>query len=280
MRRVQRGEVGEAVAQVDACHAGLHRAAPAGGPDAGRAARRRGPACSRRPGRRQGSCPARGEAPLRVGAAAPPRGCPSPACTSRMAQGLLQPPRDRSSNYRLYDRTQLARLRMVKVLRDAGYGFSAIRVTLDEIGSGRPESALAAIRAPAPRAERGQRALRPSGRRRSGATSPRRTASRASSPARCSVAAKTANARPKSARSRASSCSGVSDPASGAPPGAVLAELVVVVPSVAVVLPVPYRSAQCRRVPRTTPGSAAMPLSVAPGVVSYKSTACRRNSSE
>jgi DNA-binding transcriptional MerR regulator len=65
--------------------------------------------------------------------------------SATIAASALPWKRDRSSNYRLYDRTQLARLRMVKVLRDAGYGFAAIRVTLDEMGSGRPEAALSAI---------------------------------------------------------------------------------------------------------------------------------------
>jgi DNA-binding transcriptional MerR regulator len=62
------------------------------------------------------------------------------------AQGLLHPGRDQESGYRLYDRAQVARLRVVKVLRDAGYGFEAIRATLDELGAGRPQSALTAIK--------------------------------------------------------------------------------------------------------------------------------------
>ena len=49
--------------------------------------------------------------------------------------------------------------------------------------------------------------------------------------------------------------------------------LVVSVPSAAVFLPVPYPSSQCRSVPRTTPRSAAIPRTVAPGVDSNKSTA-------
>ena len=47
-----------------------------------------------------------------------------------------------------------------------------------------------------------------------------------------------------------------------------------------VVDPVPSVFTQSANVPRDTPRSAAMPLNVASGVDSYKSTACRRNSSE
>src|SRR5690606_21965037 len=74
------------------------------------------------------------------------------------------------------------------------------------------------------------------------------------------------------ARSRASSCSGVSGPSGGGvPPG--LVRRGIVVPSSAVFLAVPYWSTQCFWVPRATPKSAAMPFSVAPWVDSYKSTA-------
>jgi hypothetical protein len=84
-----------------------------------------------------------------------------------------------------------------------------------------------------------------------------------------------------SASRRATFCSGVSGPAGGRGPLLQPAPgRVVVVPSGAVTLPVPYRSTQWLKVPRTIPRSAAIPRSVAPGVDSYKSTACRRNSSE
>ena len=144
MRHVLRGEVAEAVALVDARHADLHQrrlqvdetlavlrvVAAAPSPGSG----------LRRSGR-----PARGEAPLRVGDAARAAGVPVSSLHFWEAQGLLAPLRDRDSNYRLYDRAQLARLRVVKLLRDAGYGFAAIRVTLDELGTGRPAAALSAI---------------------------------------------------------------------------------------------------------------------------------------
>jgi DNA-binding transcriptional MerR regulator len=57
----------------------------------------------------------------------------------------LQPERDKRSRYRLYDEQQMRRLRVVVLLRDAGYDFSAIRTTLDELAAGRPEKAIAAV---------------------------------------------------------------------------------------------------------------------------------------
>jgi DNA-binding transcriptional MerR regulator len=60
-------------------------------------------------------------------------------------QGLLQPQRDRSSRYRLYDEQQQRRLRMVVLLRAAGYDFPAIRATLDQLAAGYPAQAIAAL---------------------------------------------------------------------------------------------------------------------------------------
>jgi DNA-binding transcriptional MerR regulator len=60
-------------------------------------------------------------------------------------QGLLQPIRDKNSRYRLYDELQMRRLRVVVLLREAGYDFNAIHVTLDELEAGQPEKAIAAV---------------------------------------------------------------------------------------------------------------------------------------
>lgn len=60
-------------------------------------------------------------------------------------QGLLHPERDKSSRYRLYDDDQMRRLRVVALLREAGYDFPAIRTALDELAAGQPEKALAAV---------------------------------------------------------------------------------------------------------------------------------------
>jgi DNA-binding transcriptional MerR regulator len=60
-------------------------------------------------------------------------------------QGLLRPQRDLSSRYRLYDEQQQSRLRVVALLRAAGYGFSAIRAALDQLAAGHPAQAIAAL---------------------------------------------------------------------------------------------------------------------------------------
>jgi DNA-binding transcriptional MerR regulator len=60
-------------------------------------------------------------------------------------EGLLHPVRDKSSRYRLYDEQQMRRLRVVALLREAGYDFTAIRTTLDELAAGQPERAIAAV---------------------------------------------------------------------------------------------------------------------------------------
>lgn len=59
-------------------------------------------------------------------------------------QGLLHPGREKSSGYRLYDEQQMRRLRVVVLLRDAGYDFDAIRTTLDDLAAGQPGKAIAA----------------------------------------------------------------------------------------------------------------------------------------
>lgn len=60
-------------------------------------------------------------------------------------QGLLHPVRDKESRYRLYDEQQMRRLRMLVLLREAGYGFDAILPVLDELAAGKPEKAIAAV---------------------------------------------------------------------------------------------------------------------------------------
>jgi DNA-binding transcriptional MerR regulator len=60
-------------------------------------------------------------------------------------QGLLHPLRDRSSHYRLYDEQQMQRLRVVVLLREAGYNFPVIRSVLDVMAAGRPEKAIVAV---------------------------------------------------------------------------------------------------------------------------------------
>jgi DNA-binding transcriptional MerR regulator len=60
-------------------------------------------------------------------------------------QGLLHPVREQHSRYRLYDEPQMRRLRVVVLLREAGYDFTVILSVLDELAAGRPEQAIVAV---------------------------------------------------------------------------------------------------------------------------------------
>ncbi|GLV60882.1 MerR family transcriptional regulator [Dictyobacter sp. S3.2.2.5] len=82
---------------------------------------------------------------LRVGEAAKQVGVRVSALHFWEQQGLLHPIRDKSSKYRLYDEQQMRRLRVVVLLRDAGYDFTAIHTALNELTAGRTERAIAAV---------------------------------------------------------------------------------------------------------------------------------------
>jgi DNA-binding transcriptional MerR regulator len=82
---------------------------------------------------------------LRVGDAAKQVGVRVSALHFWEQQGLLHPIRDRSNRYRLYDEQQMHRLRVVVLLREAGYDFKAILSVLDELEAGRTEQAIVAV---------------------------------------------------------------------------------------------------------------------------------------
>jgi DNA-binding transcriptional MerR regulator len=83
--------------------------------------------------------------PLRVGEAAKQVGVRVSALHFWEQEGLLQPLRDKSSHYRLYDEQQMRRLRVVALMREASYDFEAIHTTLNELAAGQPEKAIAAV---------------------------------------------------------------------------------------------------------------------------------------
>lgn len=83
--------------------------------------------------------------PLHIGAAARLVGVRVSALRFWEQQGLLQPSREDSSKYRLYDARQLRRLRIVALLRQAHTDFPTIRMTLDELEAGEPGRAVAAV---------------------------------------------------------------------------------------------------------------------------------------
>ncbi|HLZ55717.1 MAG TPA: MerR family transcriptional regulator [Ktedonosporobacter sp.] len=82
---------------------------------------------------------------FRVGEAAKQVGVRVSALHFWEQQGLLHPTRDKSSRYRLYDEHQMRRLRVVVLLRDAGYDFNVILPVLNELAAGRPEKAIVAV---------------------------------------------------------------------------------------------------------------------------------------
>jgi DNA-binding transcriptional MerR regulator len=82
---------------------------------------------------------------FRVGEAAKQVGVRVSALHFWEQQGLLHPLRDQSSHYRLYDEQQMRRLRVVVLLREAGYNFDVILSVLDELAADRPEKAIVAV---------------------------------------------------------------------------------------------------------------------------------------
>jgi DNA-binding transcriptional MerR regulator len=82
---------------------------------------------------------------FRVGEAAKQVGVRVSALHFWEQQGLLRPLRDQYSRYRLYDEQQMHRLRVVVLLREAGYDFNVIQSVLDELAAGRPEKAIVAV---------------------------------------------------------------------------------------------------------------------------------------
>lgn len=82
---------------------------------------------------------------FRVGEAAKQVGVRVSALHFWEQQGLLHPVREQYSHYSLYDEHQMRRLRVVVLLRDAGYPFNVIRLALDELITGRSEKAIVAV---------------------------------------------------------------------------------------------------------------------------------------
>ncbi len=82
---------------------------------------------------------------FRVGEAAKQVGVRVSALHFWEQQGLLHPVREQHSRYRLYDEHQMRRLRVVVLLREAGYPFNVIQSVLDDLEAGRPEQAIVAV---------------------------------------------------------------------------------------------------------------------------------------
>ncbi|MGE5618429.1 MAG: MerR family transcriptional regulator [Sphingomonadaceae bacterium] len=74
----------------------------------------------------RGSMPRCADEPLPIGAAATLLGTTTDALRNWERNGLLRVPRDPANGYRLYGSTEINRLRVIRVLRSAGYGAMAI----------------------------------------------------------------------------------------------------------------------------------------------------------
>ena len=87
----------------------------------------------------------RGRPSMRIKEAARTVGARTSAVRFWERQGLLQPEREPSTGYRLYDAQQLGRLNVIALLRDVGYQFDAIREVLEELAGGRPDKTRQAL---------------------------------------------------------------------------------------------------------------------------------------
>ena len=86
----------------------------------------------------------KGVRPLTIGEAAKRFGIQNSAIRFWEEWGLVQPLRDKESNYRLYDEKQLTKLQMIVLLRKGGYGIEAVKSVLTQLETGSPEHALKA----------------------------------------------------------------------------------------------------------------------------------------
>ena len=139
MRCVHRGDLAAALEMVDARHAELHEARRQA--EDTRDALRSAFAEPGDMARRQSP----GRDPLRIGEAARLVGVRVSSLRFWEEAGLLQPKRDATSRYRLYDAEQVRRLPVIALLRRAGYSPARIAPVLTALAAGRPERALAAI---------------------------------------------------------------------------------------------------------------------------------------
>jgi DNA-binding transcriptional MerR regulator len=84
------------------------------------------------------------EEPVTIGAAAEQVGVRVSAVRFWEQQGLLEPIREKYNRYRRYDADQMKRLRIITLLRECNYSFSAIRIVLAEVTAGNVKQAVSA----------------------------------------------------------------------------------------------------------------------------------------
>lgn len=137
MQALHRGELAAALATIDARHAELARKRQ----DCEQTLAALHSLAEQLPPEQSAHNPPR----LRVGEAARQVSVRVSALHFWEQQGLLHPVRDQISRYRLYDEQQMRRLRVVVLLREAGYDFQVIHSVLNELTAGQPEKAIEAV---------------------------------------------------------------------------------------------------------------------------------------
>lgn len=137
MRAVHAGDFASALAIADARHAQLHRARED-------VARFRAvlDAVPIESGDRLSTD---GAELTRIGAVATVAGVRVSAVRFWERRGLIAPRRDAQNRYRLYDRQAVRRVRVVALLRQAGYDIADIHTVLEDLTAGRPDEVLKAV---------------------------------------------------------------------------------------------------------------------------------------
>lgn len=136
LARVHRGDVDGALALVDARHAELAT---------GRLQAEETLVALRSVALDAGPSVARSREPLRIGEAARRVGVRVSTLRFWERQGVLSPIRAPENRYRLFGEQDLIQLQVVALLRQAGYGFVAIRSVLDELSGGEVAKAVSAV---------------------------------------------------------------------------------------------------------------------------------------
>ena len=140
MSNIHQRDSASALARIDACHAEIHQS------------RRETEemltllqitSTSILPTHLQGGEAIRQKPHLRISEAAQRVGVRVSAIRFWEECGLLQPERDQTSKYRLYNAEQMRQLQIIALLRKTGYNFEAIRPILQKLAEGTPEMALA-----------------------------------------------------------------------------------------------------------------------------------------
>lgn len=89
-------------------------------------------------------------APLRIAAAAAFLGVSPDALRNWERNGLIRVPRDAGSGYRLYGQPELARLRVIRLLRMAGYSMMAILRMVRQLDQGHTDELRKVLDSPGP----------------------------------------------------------------------------------------------------------------------------------